>query len=524
VAEARRDNKGPAEESAFAQLLEAAPDAMLGVDDAGEIVFANAQTEKLFGYPRSELLGRSIETLVPERLAAEHVENRAGYVADPRPRRMGTGDELHGRRRDGGEFPAEISLSRIETAAGPRVIAAVRDVTERVRSRRELALQGELERARRLESVGQLAGGIAHDFNNLLGVILNYAEFACEGLDPGSPARDDIEEVRKAAQRAAALTRQLLIFSRREVAKPEVLHLRDVVADLENLLGRALGERVELEMHFGADRVPIEIDAGQLEQVLVNLALNARDAMPEGGRLIVEVESVSLDAGYTELHPDIEPGSYARLKVSDTGIGMDRETVERVFEPFFTTKEEGTGLGLATVYGIVTGAGGRIDVYSEPGLGTTVKMHLPASEREPDAAVDAVDRRPRGRGERILIVEDDPGVRRMTERILSAGGYEVIETSDGAAAVAICASSEPPVDLLVSDVVMPGMLGTELVEKVRGERPGMRTLFMSGYSHEVLAAETLGGEAHSGFIEKPFSAAQLLEAIRAILDADGGGP
>ncbi len=513
----------PTTDSTFEQLLEAAPDAMIGVDPGGLIVFVNSQAEALFGYRRQELLGESVERLVPKRFATVHPGLRDGYFVEPRTRPMAAGIELFGRRRDGSEFPAEISLSSIETGQGRLATAAIRDVGERAESERERALQRQLDRARRLESVGQLAGGIAHDFNNILAVILNYAEFAAESLEEGSPALADIEEVQKAAERAAALTRQLLIFSRREVAKPEVLYLRDVIADLENLLSRALGERVALETHFGEERLPIEIDPGQLEQVLVNLAVNARDAMPDGGRVIVEVEPVQLDDEYVQLHPDIEPGPYVRLKVSDTGTGMEREVAERIFEPFFTTKKDGTGLGLATVYGIVTGAGGRIDVYSEPGIGTTMKIHLPASGAEPRPASSGDGQRPRARGEHILVVEDEPGVRKITERILRGAGYEVTGTDRGAEALEMCGEGAQAIDLLLTDVVMPEVLGTELVVAARASRPELRVLFMSGYSHEVLAPEALAGQSDSSFIEKPFNAGELLRAVRGLLDGCGEG-
>jgi len=379
-------------------------------------------------------------------------------------------------------------------------------------------LQDQLQRARRLESVGQLAGGIAHDFNNILGVIMNYAEFVADELPPDSKAQADVEEIRRAAERAAALTRQLLIFSRREVVKPEVLYLRQVVADVENLLRRALGERVELKTRFGPERLPIEIDPGQLEQVLVNLAVNGRDAMPEGGRLLIEVELAELDEEYTYMHPGTEPGRYVQLKVSDTGVGMDAETVDRVFEPFFTTKDDGTGLGLATVYGIVTGAGGRLDVYSEPEIGTTVKIHLPVCENEPAAAEPVPGAAPNGKGEVVLVVEDEPDVRRMAERILGKGGYTVIGTTEGARGIELCRGGEQPVDLLLTDVVMPEMLGTELVERVREIQPAMRVIYMSGYSHEVLAPQALTENDDSAFIEKPFSARALLGVVRELLD------
>ncbi len=510
-----------AAERKFEQFLEFAPDAIVGVAQSGKVVLANQQAEALFGYRREELIGRPVEVLVPRRFRDAHPAHRRGYFSEPRTRPMGAGVELFAMRKDGSEFPAEISLSSIETEDGILATAAVRDISERAESEREKALQRQLDRARRLESVGQLAGGIAHDFNNILGVILNYAEFVADDLDPASDAQKDVEEIRRAAERAAALTRQLLIFSRREVVKPEVLYLRTVIADLENLLQRALGERIELCTRFGEELVAIEMDPGQLEQVLVNLAVNARDAMPEGGRLVVEVESTELDADYAYMHPDTRPGHYVRLKVSDTGIGMDTETVERIFEPFFTTKEEGTGLGLATVYGIVTGAGGRIDVYSEPGVGTTVKIHLPASGRRPgEGGVEAAPA-PRGRGEVILVVEDEPDVRRMAERILGKSGYAVIATGVGEEALAICAEDDQPIDLLLTDVVMPAMLGTELVERIKPLRPGIAVIFMSGYSHEVLAPETLAKQESGAFIEKPFSAAELLRTIRGLLDRDG---
>jgi len=513
---------GEPDNSAFEQFLDFVPDAIIGVDGEGRIVLANGHAEQMFEYDRDQLIGQRVELLVPGRFKERHPEHRQSYFREPRRRPMGAGLELFARRRDGTEFPVEISLSSLHLRGETIATAAIRDISKRAESEREKALQTQLDRARRLESVGQLAGGIAHDFNNILGVIMNYAEFVVDEVEPGSRAQADAEEIRKAADRAVALTRQLLIFSRREVAKPEVLFLREAILELENLLRRALGERIELSVQFDAETTPVEIDRGQLEQVLVNLAVNARDAMPEGGRLVIEVERAELDEEYAYMHPDTKPGTYARLKVSDTGVGMDAEVAERIFEPFFTTKEEGTGLGLATVYGIVTGAGGRIDVYSEPGVGTTIKVHLPMVAGEPAPAGERRRERRGGAGETVLIVEDEPGVKRMSERILRKAGFQVLGHSCGGDALQACESWEQRIDLMLTDVIMPQMLGTELVERARELRPDLKVVYMSGYSHAVLAPAALVANGDSAFIEKPFSSAELLETVTELLGAATG--
>jgi PAS domain S-box-containing protein len=512
-------------DSTFERFLDALPDAIVGVKRAGTIVIANQQAAALFGYPRGQLVGQPVELLVPDRFKQRHPGLRDGYFSEPRTRPMGSGVELYAVRKDGTEFPVEISLSTIETKDGTVATAAIRDISARAEGDREQSLVEELNQARRLESVGQLAGGIAHDFNNLLGVILNAAQFVADELEPGSPAHDDVEEIQRSAERAAALTRQLLIFSRREVAMLEVLDLGEVIAGLENLLHRALGERVELETMSAKDLAPIEIDPGQLEQVLVNLSVNARDAMPEGGRLIIEAENAVLDEEFTGSHPSTKPGAYVRLKVSDTGTGMDEEALQRAYEPFFTTKAEGkgTGLGLATVYGIVTSAGGRIDLYSELGMGTTVKVHLPAAEVDPGALKPRAESAPTARGQVVLVVEDESDVRRMAERILTHGGYSVIGVGRGAEALEICSDPRQAIDLVLTDVIMPEMLGTELIEKVTPLRPGLPVLFMSGYSHAVLAPETLAERPGARFIEKPFSRENLLRTVAATLNVESDG-
>jgi PAS domain S-box-containing protein len=524
----------------LAQFLELAPDAIVGADSDGRLVLVNAQTEALFGYERAELLGQRVELLVPQRFGGVHPAHRARYMSDPQTRPMGAELELFGRRRDGSEFPAEISLSSIETEAGLLAVAAIRDVTERVAAEREKerlevelqrarrldaqrekeGLEAQLNQMRRLESVGQLAGGIAHDFNNILGVILNYAEFAAEEIGEGSPAYEDVEEIRRAAQRAAALTRQLLIFSRRDVVRPKVLDLGEVIGELDKLLRRVLGEHVELETRLADGLWHVEADPGQVEQVLVNLAVNARDAMPGGGQLLVETANVELDEESATLHGELPVGRYVRLAVSDTGVGMDAEVARHVFEPFFTTKPkgEGTGLGLATVYGIVSEAGGSVQLYSEPGVGTTVRAYLPVTTGEPDAHEDQPVARTKSHGECVLVVEDEDGVRRLTERILAKAGYRILTAPSGREALELCANAETQVDLLLTDVVMPEMLGPELAERATTVRPGLRVLYMSGYSHQMLARREVA-EHDVAFVEKPFTSETLLAGVRAALDA-----
>jgi PAS domain S-box-containing protein len=508
--------------STFESFLDLVPDAVVAIDRHGEIFLANQQVESLLGYRREELTGKSVEMLMPGQFRELHAQHQADYFRRPRTRPMGTTLELLALHKDGTELPVDISLSTVDLGGQTIATAAIRDISERRETERERMLREQLDRARRLESVGQLAGGIAHDFNNTLGVIMNYAEFVAGELEPGSRAHQDVEEIRRAAERAAALTQQLLIFSRRGVAKTEVLYLRDAIAEIENLLRRALGERIELKVSFSDDLWAIEADPGQIEQVLVNLAVNARDAMPEGGRLLIEAENVELDDEYAYMHPKTRLGRYVRLRVSDTGVGMSSETIDQAFEPFYTTKSDGTGLGLATVYGIITGAGGRIDIYSEPGVGTTMKIHLPAVAAKPLDTEPGTQAAPTGRGEVILVVEDEPRVGKMAERILSNAGYSIIGALEPSDALEICSQKDRPIDAMLTDVIMPTMLGTELVEKVRSIRPDLRVIYMSGYSHEVLAPRTLETDRKSTFIEKPFNAQVLLKTVRQLLDGDHG--
>ncbi len=388
------------------------------------------------------------------------------------------------------------------------------------------AAQDRLRHAERMESLGQLVGGIAHDFNNLLNVIAGFSNLVAEEIAglAGEDARlgsvlDDVEDVRDAAQRAIRLTRQLLIFARSDVVHPEVLSLNDIIAGLEELLRRTLGEHIDLNTAPADDLWPVKADAGQLEQVLVNLAVNARDAMPGGGKLTIDTANITVDEAYADGRPGLKPGRYARLRVSDTGTGMPPEVVARVFEPFFTTKPKGkgTGLGLATFYGIITGAGGYAQIYSEPGLGTTISGLLPATSEEAGRSAGPQPAAPHGRGETILLVEDEASLQELAARILARNGYQVRVTRTAVEAPSIARDTSQPIDLLLTDVVMPEMLGNEVARRIHAIRPALPVLYMSGYAQPIL-------DIHGAFasqidlLEKPFTEATLLTRVRRAID------
>jgi PAS domain S-box-containing protein len=496
-------------------LLEAAPDAMIAVDETGTIVFANRQTEQLFGWDRTDVVGASVEVLVPERFA-QHAHLRAGYLAAPATRPMGAASELWARRRDGSEFPVEISLSAIEGPEGLLVAAAIRDIADRLEMEAERArqqLESQRQETHRLESLGQLAGGVAHDFNNLLGVILNYATLAERGVDDPVVV-DDIQQIRTAAERAAELTRQLLAFARRDLIRPEVVQVDALVERFSQMLARTIGEHITLTVDVGREPVSSIVDHHQLEQVLLNLSLNARDAMPGGGVLRIVAGPAEV-GGSDPRAADLEPGAYVRIAVQDEGTGMPPEVVDRAFEPFFTTKPpgEGTGLGLATVYGIVQQNRGRVLLRSQVGAGTTVEVYLPRAPASARAAVAEERSAPRG-SERILVVEDEERLRMVVARMLTDQGYDIVTAADGGEARRILQGGGDPIDLILTDVVMPGTSGPELIRELRaGAGPPARVLFMSGYAP---TGRELDGEH---FLPKPFSEADLFAAVRKALDA-----
>lgn len=508
-------------------LVEQSPDAIIALDADARITTWNPAAERLFGYTHAEAFGQLGQDVVQGDDPDVQIEISASVLTDGRTRRY---DAVR-RHRDGHALEVEISIAPLQGPEGKPVgaVVTVRDVTEfrqaalkiEEAKARHASLERELDQTRRLESVGQLAGGIAHDFNNLLGVILNLAMFVAAELPEGSQHRADADEIAVAAQRAAELTRQLLIFSRRDVAEPEVFDVGDVVRGLESFLRRALGEQVALEVSGSDEHWRVRMDRGRMEQVLVNLAVNARDAMPNGGRLVIETKNTVVDEAFAETRVGLAPGRYVTLTVSDTGVGMDADVIERAFEPFYTTKPvgKGTGLGLATVYGIVAGAGGRVALYSEPGVGTSVRVHLPISTSEPGAVPMPEPEAPGGNGQLILIVEDAADVRRITERILLAAGYRTRSAESAEAALRVFEEGER-IDLVLSDVIMPGTTGIQLVEQLRLREPAQKVVYMSGYSHKMLTPEVLGHHA-SGHIEKPFTAAQLRRKIHALLSAPG---
>jgi hypothetical protein len=482
-------------------------------EDTLQIFQVNESAVEHYGYSREEFLSMTIKDLRPAEDVSALLESVA--AADARDE---SGPWRHV-NRDGTVITVEVVSHRVDFLGRAGRLIVATDITERQR------LQRQIEQMQRLESLGQLAGGVAHDFNNLLGVILNYAAFVHEELrdadgERWETARADVEQIEQAARRATDLTHQLLAFARREVIHPEVISLNESVSNTRELLRRTLGEHIKLSAILEDDLWPVLADPGQMEQILINLAVNARDAMPGGGHLLIETANMDVDESYASARPELRPGRYVRLRVSDDGTGMDAATLERAFEPFFTRKPkgEGTGLGLATIYGIVTQAGGRIRLYSESGFGTTCTVMLPATSEHATAAPPSDESDLTGQGELVLVVEDEAGIREVARRVLERGGYEVLSSPDGPEALELVRAHDGPIDLLITDVIMPRMMGHELAAAIAALRPSTRIMYMSGYA-QPLVGSNQGLPEGTMLIEKPFTERSLLTKVREALEA-----
>jgi PAS domain S-box-containing protein len=484
-------------------------------DERGEITDLNAAALRMFGYTRLELIGQPIEKLLPERLHKSHAEHRSVYHSHPHARPMGIGMELVACRKDGTEFPVEVSLGPLTTSYGLSVATTIVDISERKKIERQLRL------AQRMEAIGQLAGGIAHDFNNLLAVIIGCADILEEKIPPGDSLTDKITMIKKAATSAADLVRQLLAFSRQQMVQPRVLDLKEILKRTQTTLKRLIGEDIKLNATMEDSLGYIKADPGQIEQVLLNLAANARDAMPNGGLLTITSSNIELGDADKKRHEPIIPGKYVMLTVEDSGCGMDPKTQARIFDPFFTTKElgKGTGLGLATVYGIVKQTGGYIWVYSELGQGTAFKIYLPRIEQAHQPFEEVKIEAPVLKGtETILFAEDSESLREMATEYLQSVGYVVLSAASGKEALQRAEDFQGTIHLLLTDVVMPDLNGPELAERIVSSRPGIKLIFTSGYASESLARRG-SLDAAIAFVQKPYRPKALARRIREVLDA-----
>jgi PAS domain S-box-containing protein len=522
----RAETAPPDSSDLFAAIVHSSQDAIIGKTPQGVITSWNPAAERLYGYTASEIIGCHAAVLFPPAQRAREFEILQEVLRGDQVEQY----ETERVRKDGTAVTVSLTVSPILDAAGHVVgVSSVsRDVSEELQARRERQqLEQQVHRSQRLESLGQLAGGVAHDFNNLLAVIVNYAALIEEdivaaaerdGEQRWAQTRRDVQQTAAAAQRGVRLTQQLLAFGRREVIRPRALNLNTVVREVEELLRRTLGEHIALATELDERLWPVLADPGQLEQVLMNLAVNARHAMHGTGTLTIDTKNLHVNADQAAARPGLRAGRHVRLRISDTGAGMAPDVLDRAFEPFFTTKAEGegTGLGLATIYGIITQAGGAAYLLSEVNVGTSFVALLPATDvdtgPEPAPRPHRTASEQHGGGETILLVEDEPALREVTRRLLTRNGYHVLEAGDGEDALRIAEEHPDPVDLLLTDVVMPKMLGKQVAEHVQRSRPRIKVLYMSGYAKPVLASQ---GSLEAGVIllEKPFSEADLLDKV-----------
>jgi len=501
-----------ASEERFRALVENSSDALLLIDAEGRIAYLSPSSERHLGWAPEQMVGRSIfDFLHPE--DRELVGIRLAETLGNPGKTISTQVRFH--HADGSwRIMDGVGVNRLNDPAVGGIVINARDITERRR------LEEQLRQAQKMEAVGQLAGGVAHDFNNLLTAILGYCHLILDEVPEEDPLRPDLLEIQSAGERAASLTRQLLAFSRRQMLQPQLVDINTLVLQLEKLLRRLISEDVELVTMLAADLQPVTVDPASVEQILVNLAVNARDAMPAGGRLTIETENVELDEASAATQAAMKPGSYVMIAVSDTGTGMDAATRTRVFEPFFTTKEQGkgSGLGLATVYGMVKQSGGYIWVDSEPGRGATFKAYLPATAPAAGMPAPAIDAGEPVGSETVLLVEDEDAVRALAREVLRRHGYVVLEARHGVDALRVAERHADEIHLMVADIVMPHMSGRELAERLATVRPAMKILFMSGYTDHALVHDDV--TPNTTFLQKPFTPEVFARRVRKVLDAE----
>ncbi|BCS34888.1 hypothetical protein TBR22_A41140 [Luteitalea sp. TBR-22] len=495
----------------FRLAFESSPSGKLVTDHTGTILLVNHETERLFGYDPGEMIGMSVEALVPERLRTRHASDRGAFHGAPQARRMGAGRDLYGLRKDGTEIPIEIGLNPVQTPEGLLILTSIVDISAR------RALEAQLRQAQKLEAVGTLAGGIAHDFNNLLRSIIGYTELAEEAVsDPA--VRADLEQVRRAAARGQELVMRMLAFSRPSEAQRVPISLAPPVREAVDLLRATIPSLIEIRWHGDDEAPPVRADSTQMQQVLMNLVTNAAQAIGEAsGRIDVSLSLFRADEAFAASHPGASRGLYARLSVADTGPGMSEETRQHAFEPFFTTKPvgKGTGLGLSMVHGIVQAAGGVVDIDSRPGAGTTVHVYLPAVESPavvaspPPAAVPT--------GPHILFVDDEEAIKELSRRQLENAGFRVTAFSSSLKALEEFRRRPDDFALVVTDNTMPRMSGLQLAQEVLALRPGMRVLLVSGLV-DTLAPEVIYQRGIAGLLRKPHTGAQLVAVARALTD------
>jgi PAS domain S-box-containing protein len=491
-------------------------DAVITIDKEGVIESFNASAERIFGYTAAEAIGQNVNLLMPEPDSSHHDSYITKYLQTGQVKVIGYKRESRGKRKDGTVFPMDLALGQFLAGDKKMFTGVIRDITKSKR------LEQQLQLAQKMEAIGRLAGGVAHDFNNILMAIMGDCELMLHDLPADDWLSKNIQQVLENAQRGASLTKQLLAFGRKMVIKPTILDLNAVLRNMEKLMSRLIGEHIELVTIIEPNLGRIQADAGQMEQVIMNLAINARDAMPKGGKLTIETNNVDLTELDLQQNNDLQLGSYVMVIIRDTGTGIAAENLPYIFEPFFTTKGigEGTGLGLSTVHGVVKQSGGHIIVESEVGRGTAFKVYFPRLPHVVESHLTPISPLAvtAGGSEIILVVEDEASVRLIIQRLLAKRGYHVITASYGQEALTLCEQTQPKIDLIITDIMLPqGMTGRELVERLKLQYPQLRVLFMSGYADDIVNQQDLL-RSEVGFLQKPFALADLNQKVRQLLD------